>query len=451
MRPDFADLDDRQGRLPAQRGKGGTPHATAKARPRHGRDAFARSARWLGLLVLLSLAACSFAEPVARQAIAYNTAVETAANTLLIRNVLRARDNAPLHFTSIPQIRGSLSVGLAQPGAFGPAGPMAQNGAGLGLQALTSPSFDVAALDTQDFTRGLLEPLPPQLFRYFAERGVSEQLLALLLLESVDDETNGQRIPNDPRCWFERPDCPQQIDPAAIERAFLTTTGAGRYFFYLYTALTPIGPPLSPAAASDPALLTVMEERHLRLLPTGNGQYQLYHAEPREAVCRRSTLRHEDRRGQGCVAREVIVPLRPGGGQRPASLEPLGVQVQMRSVAEIFRFLGLVVRVQEEIVLGPGERQRCLAFPAQRGIAGGPPLEACLFHVTRDPQDEIPAGVAFTVDYDDARWRVPRYAEPVPGRRGDYTLQVMSLLTELLNLQKASSAIPTTRAVQLVR
>ena len=400
------------------------------------------------MVLLVSLAACSFSEPIARQAIDYNTAVETAANTLLVRNVLRARDNAPLHFTSIPQIRGSLSVGLTQPGAFGPAGAMAQNGAGLGLQALTSPSFDVAALDTQDFTRGILEPLAPQLFRYFAERGVSEQLLALLLLESVVDEASGQRIPNDPRCWFERADCPDQIDPAAIERAFLTTTGAGRYFFHEYTALTPIGPPLSAAAASDPGLLTSLEEKRLRLLPTAGGRFQLYKSEAREAVCRRSSRTGGAGSGQGCVEREVVLPLRGAGAEVRAQH---GVQIQMRSVAEIYRFLGQVVRVQEGITLGPDEKQRCLAFPVQRGIDGGPPLEACLFHVTRDPQDEVPAGVAFTIEHDGARWRVPRYAEPVPGRRGDYTLRVMGLLTELLNLQKASSAIPSTRAVQLVR
>src|SRR5206468_2010092 len=68
------------------------------------------------LAFLLALAGCSLAEPIARQAIDYNATIETAANTLLIRNVLRARDNAPLHFTSLPQIRGSLSAGLTQPG-----------------------------------------------------------------------------------------------------------------------------------------------------------------------------------------------------------------------------------------------------------------------------------------------------------------------------------------------
>jgi hypothetical protein len=78
-------------------------------------------------------------------------------------------------------------------------------------------------------------------------------------------------------------------------------------------------------------------------------------------------------------------------------------------------------------------------------------MEACLFHVTRDAREVLPAGTAFTLRHDGDTWRVPAYAEPAEGRRGDYTLRVMGLLTDLLNLKKTSNAIPATRAVQLVR
>ena len=56
------------------------------------------------------------------------------------------------------------------------------------------------------------------------------------------------------------------------------------------------------------------------------------------------------------------------------------------------------------------------------------------------------------MEHDGATWQVPAYAEPGPdGAPGDYTVRVLGLLTELLNLKKASVAIPTTRAVQVVR
>jgi hypothetical protein len=53
---------------------------------------------------------------------------------------------------------------MTQPGLLFPVsgGIGTSNGAGIGLQALSSPSFDVASFDTQDLTRGLLEPVEPQ-------------------------------------------------------------------------------------------------------------------------------------------------------------------------------------------------------------------------------------------------------------------------------------------------
>ena len=408
--------------------------------------------RRAGLSLALAVTGCSLSGPISSQAIDYNSAVETAANTLLVRNVLRARDNTPLHFTSIPQIRGSLSLGVTQPGVFGPAGGGASNGAGVGVQALTSPSFDVAALDTQEFTRGLLEPIEPQLYRYFADRGYPEQMLVLLLFDSVIDPATGVRLLNDPRCWFERPDCPERVTAAEIEKAFLTTTGQGRYFFHEYVSLRRVGPPLSAAQARDPALLTQLEDAKLRLLPLSGARYQLFQEVTRQAVCRRPDTagrRFAGGEGTGCGQREVVEPEILADARTP---DLQAVQVQTRSVADIFRFLGNTIRVQEALVLQPGERVRCLAFPVSAPMMGGPSPEACLFHITRDPRDDLPSGTAFRMEYNGDTYRVPAFAEPSPdGNRGDYTLRVMALLTDLLNLKKNSSAIPSTRAVQLVR
>jgi hypothetical protein len=412
-----------------------------------------------GLAGALLLAGCSFSQPVARHAIDYNSAIETAANTLLLRNVLRSRDNAPLHFTAVPQIRGSISVGISQPGLVFPVtgGIGTRDGGGIGLQALSSPSFDVAALDTQEFTRGLLEPIEPQLFRYFAERGHSEQMLVLLMIDAVVDPVTGGRLLNDPRCWFARPDCPVRMDPehaALIERAFLTNEGQGRYYFHDYASLSPIGPALSPAQAADPALLAMLVEQKFRLLPVRGGRFQLYRETTLQAVCRRpdgAERRASVGDGLACGLSELIEPVRGGAAASPTAS---GIQVQLRSVADIFRFLGNVVRVQEQIALGEGERVRCLAFPVAAAAAPGRAApEACLFHVTRDPADELPSGTAFSFQHGGETYRVPAFAEPSPdgSRRGDYTMRVMALLTELLNLKKSSAAIPTTRAVQIVR
>ncbi len=409
-------------------------------------------------LALLVLASCSLGTTVASQAGDYNLAVEQAANTQLLRNVLRARDQLPLHFTTVPQIRGSLSVGLGQPGIGLPIGALASQGLTLGFNGSSSPSFDVSALDTQEFTRGLLEPLEPDLFRYYLERGYSEQLLLLLMFNSVVDPASGRRVLNDPRCWFERPDCPSPMPAQLIEAAFLTDGPNGRYEFHDYTALTPLGPPLTNAQATDPGLLASLAEGKLTLRPLGAGRYQLYRQEARLAACRRASQQQRmvavmglGRAGgrpppsEQCARDEVVL------GAGAAEAGP-GIQIQLRSVADIIRWLGLVLRVQQELEAEPGDAPPCLAFRPAATPAGQPAREVCVFRLVRRGE-AVPTGLAFEVDYDGKPWQVPRFAEAVPdgSRRGDYTTQVLALLTELVNLKKASSAIPSTRAVQILR
>ena len=412
--------------------------------------------RALALLAALLLGGCSLGTTVASQAGDYNLAVEQAANTQLLRNVLRARDQLPLHFTTVPQIRGSLSVGLSQPGIGIPVGGT-QQGINFGLTGTSSPSFDVSALDTQEFTRGLLEPLEPDLFRYYLERGYSEQLLLLLMFNSVVDPASGRRVLNDPRCWFERPDCPSPMPARLIEAAFLTDGPNGRYEFHDYSALTPLGPSLTQAQASDPGLLASLGEGKLTLRPGGGGRFQLYRQEARLAACRRAPRQRpvpvlgSGRFGgrpmpsEQCARDEVVL-----GAGAPAAGP--GIQIQLRSVADIIRWLGLVLRVQQELVAVPGEEPPCLAFRPTPTAEGQAAREVCTFRLVR-PGEAVPTGVAFEIDYADMHWRVPRFAEAAPdgSRRGDYTTQVLALLTELVNLKKASSAIPSTRAVQILR
>jgi hypothetical protein len=197
----------------------------------------------------------------------------------------------------------------------------------------------------------------------------------------------------------------------------------------------------------------------MRVLPLAGGRFQLYRAEARFAACRwvrrngRMVLRPLLGVGAGgaatCESHEVVERPAPMGG---AGNEQ-GVQIQLRSVADIIRFLGLVLKVQEDLQLDEGEQSRCLAFQPAHAMGDAGPREACLFRLARGRNEELPAGVALVLDHDGVRYRVPRFAEPAPNgsQRGDYTTQVLALLTELMNLKKASSAIPSTRAVRILR
>ena len=90
-----------------------------------------------------------------------------------------------------------------------------------------------------------------------------------------------------------------------------------------------------------------------------------------------------------------------------------GVQIQLRSVADIIRWLGLVLRVQQDLAATPGEEPPCLAFRPWPTPAGTASREVCTFRLAR-PAEAVPTGVAFEIDYAGAGWRGPRYAEAAP-------------------------------------
>lgn len=407
----------------------------------------------LAALLLTLLAGCSLGQPIARQAVDYNHAVETAANELLLANILRARDEKPLHFTSIPQIRGSLSLGLNQPGIGIPVAG-SQQGFNLGLSGLNSPSFDVSTLDTQDFIRGILEPLESGIVRYYWDRGYPDHMLMILLFSSLEDPVTGRRLANDPRCWVDSQSCPVGYGSVGeVRAALIATLAMGRPIFHGYTAVIPLGAPLGAAAAGDAGLLALVAEGKLRLAPAPGGRFQLYRLEQRVSNCRRVPYRTANvlvpmgvtdpamlARGnaQVCYADEVLEePVAVSAGTIPRAQ-----QVYVRSVQEIIRFLGLLVKVQQELRSRPGAPP-CITINLPRDRS------ACLFQLL---PGEGPPG-AVTLRHDGARYHVPPFREPGEGGEtvGDYSMRVLALLSDLVNLKKSSSSIPSTRAVQIVR
>ena len=407
------------------------------------------------LFLALLVGGCSLSQPIARSAIDYNEAVERAANTLLLRNILRARDEMPLHFTTIPQIRGSLNLGVGQPGLSIPLAAGLGGALGLGLSGGVSPSFDVSALDTQEFTRGLLEPLEPTIFRYYLERGYPEELLLMLFFSSIEQPGTGRRIPNDPRCWLQRPDCPAPAGGAAVSMTLRDTVGLGRFIFHDYLSLEPVGGSLSAAQSNDPALLALLADQRLRLRPVAAGRFQLYRSVPQVAVCRRinvdgrsfivpsaasSLLTVPRQDAATCTRTEVVAP--------DMAAAPTGERVLVRSVQEILRFLGILVRVQQTIPQPAAGPRRCLTFAVVRSAEPLDERRACLFQILPEADVQQPA---LRLTHDGVAYAVPRFREATTAEAGDYSVLLLALVNDLINLKKASSAIPTTRAVQLVR
>jgi hypothetical protein len=149
---------------------------------------------------------------VRSQAVSYDDAIEDTTNKLLVLNILRAKDKAPLHFDEIPSIHETIqataSVSAVYP--FGtPLTPSAQPGRksvtpGLNLQI--SPSFEIDHLDTKDFVTGLASPIDPKFVKYWLDKGLDRRIVLLLFFSAADIvETDDKgvahtvRIKNSPR------------------------------------------------------------------------------------------------------------------------------------------------------------------------------------------------------------------------------------------------------------
>src|SRR5262249_9593478 len=110
----------------------------------------------LAVWCCLTLVGCSFSGAIQQNVVDFNYAVAKSQNELLLLNILRAMERQPRYFTALTQIRGSLNSSLRvnflipfihdanQPTFVSPEGELS-----------SSPSFDVAILDSEKFMRGI--------------------------------------------------------------------------------------------------------------------------------------------------------------------------------------------------------------------------------------------------------------------------------------------------------
>src|ERR1700685_929269 len=120
------------------------------------------------LILAVTMGLCAGSVPTAAvrsQVVSYDDAIEDITNKLLVLNILRAKDKAPLHFDEIPSIHESIqatgSLSLTVP--YGPRPPnWTRNSVTPGVSLQVSPSFEIDHLDTKDFITGLAAPIDPK-------------------------------------------------------------------------------------------------------------------------------------------------------------------------------------------------------------------------------------------------------------------------------------------------
>ncbi len=429
----------------------------------------------IAFLASLALGGCSLAPLITPAAVEYNQVFEQANNQVLVTNILRARDNAPLYLAEFQDIRvtftGTIGTGsIAVPFGRGKV-PNAKSYSALpNASLMAQPSFDATQLDTQQFTLGMLKPVDPVTWEYYWHRNYSPDILLYLFLASINQGTI--TFSNNPCTSIDaKADC----DAYAAFVSKVDQLSSNGVYLNIFTTLapSPSGPTAktvmigdksysfeqsapqvaicTPLQAQDPGAAVQTWTRLTRyqiepcpidggaphgspqpgaapapsatqsLLPSGGGI-----GGPSASG---SALSPDEMALFACTHRQVVQCRRSWAEIQESSVE--GGGYILRSVDGIIRYLGRVQQVVDETA-GPDNDKKGVTW-TQNGV------RQTLFQLHREPGlDRI------SINYRGKHYYV-RQGDP-----SDHTLEVLALLSQLINANKNANEIPSTKAVQIV-
>ncbi|HEY7674369.1 MAG TPA: hypothetical protein VH867_04015 [Burkholderiales bacterium] len=473
----------------------------------------------------------------------FGEVIEDTTNKLLLMNVLRARDKAPLHFSDIPVIRESLqqtgSLGFLSLLNNAPPSTTLRDSRSGSLTFQMTPSFDINHLHSKEFITGIASPIDPKIVKYWLDRGLDRRLVLLLFFSAVEIvETRSAagpistiRIANSPReaadiikkrgTPFGGPQelrCDTQSD---FERYLKLLNRLKTFFANTYKERRLVVGGLSLAGDKDGNSvraiaqldLTKMQVVHDRERATyslyslsneqkvafcfyddaqssGSSavQYQIIESGPASGIDKRNCFQSVVDIGTDDAGLRAIIPspvffsgpaavnevsrycgifnrfsgIGPSPSAPPGGYPRLELRLYIRSVGEIFQFLGDLLYYQDEIRKYLDDNPQLslkLNSPVTFGYCGDQPEAGCDDVFLR--LDGDPCNARFSLTYRDKEYHVANFSPPREVRQGfscrpdgtvrkDHTLEVLSVLHQLVGLNKSATDIRPTPTVNVL-
>jgi len=467
----------------------------------------------LGSALGVLLAGCSLLSgQLVNDARDYNDAIENTIDELMIVNILRARDRAPMHFADVPLIHESLQLtaGVTPTFLFGPLQKSTTRESGaVQANAQITPSFDLDNLDTKDFVTGMASAIDPKYVKYWLDKGIDKRLIMLLFFASAEfTEKNAagsrQRIivMNSPRSTIDNSafndpgstmikNLPSscKMDP---KHPLIPKDNFGMYLSMLngiktfttntYTERKVLSSKFDVNIGANLRQIGTLDPTKLQLVPLtkgGSGPYELFSrsGEEKLALCYTRVYPHLAAKVESAGAdtpdaekgcnQELVTSTRDESKDPPpipTLVDPsqaqdycrifqdfldgnpnVSLRLSLRSVGEMFQYLGDVVYYEENLATHPqpGRNQNLtLGYcdPARS-------LENCdsnsggfLFRLMHEADPAINARLMIT-------YRGERYYL-ASDSLNDHSLQVIAILNQLVNLNKSASSLNVTPYVQ---
>lgn len=494
-----------------------------------------------GLSVLLC--GCGMSSTIIKSnAIAFNDVVEDTTNKLLVLNVLRARDKAPLHFADIPLMRETIQ----QSGSAGAQGYVGAIRPTFALRDFltasgnvqVNPSFDMNPLYSKEFAQGMASTIDAKIVKYWLDRGLDRRIVLLLFFSAAEivetrseaGPVNTIRIANSPRDAIdairsrrEAPAGPEELRCDAqsdFERYLKLLNTLKTFFAHSYRERRLLARGLNLDAEKDTKNLqglAALDQSKVQLVyDRGRSTHSLYavsneqkiafcfydenesagsSSSRMESIMAGSTSVAEKR---SCFQSVVEIPpedstkteltqspiFHPGraaakeaspycaiynrftgtsAAQKTGDYPKLELRLHIRSVGEIFQFLGDLLQYQDDIrdyLEANRQLKLKLNTPVTFGFCGDYPTPGCdniFFRL-----DDDVCNARFTLTYRDKQYAVANFNPPggTPGTgsacrpghadRKDYTLEILSVLHQLVGLNKSATDVRTTPFVNVL-
>ncbi len=455
--------------------------------------------------MLLAATACTLSRPLAYHAVSYNRAVESAQNRMLLLNVVRASQRMPMYFTGIGSITAGLSYtvnsgSLSLTNLASVVGSNTANNNGDVTNARTTtgadteslklpsvsyshkPTVQVAVLDTHEFMRGTLSAVEPKVFQYYWQQGWKLDVLLYLLVERIElpaatedlkslqaagtvcrgletGDSSRRTVRNDP----------EDLGHFSEFRNCVAVLMELRCRFELASKKTPVGLPIFPASISE---YVEAHEAGLVVESAAANTVQLVKPEVELRLACPDTSSKDQNGMVGRFNQRIETDL-GGGDESPGKgIKSTGkseFSLFLRSPQGVLYYLGEILRVWNGKPKASEAEKRIPWIRLGNGEGSGfqcpgRPAGTCqpLF-LAREPTSGC-SQAAVAVEYAGSTYMIPAEPErqdhsagsggPVaitpelchPGR----SMQALTLVSQLISLQKSSKDLPGTALVRVV-
>jgi hypothetical protein len=371
-----------------------------------------------GIVLAGFLAGCTIPtrEDVARSTTEFNLVAEKAGNEMLLLNIIRASKRRPMYFTSIGKLTRSMNFKY---GTGDISIPFGRIGGGLDGSYSIAPSasyedgplLDVSVLDTKEFTNGIMMPVPMTTIGYYRSQGWNKEMLLHLFIRRIEIIDK-----NDPNIILDKWDN-YPGERKKFER-FQDKIRKEKWDIVVdrSTKATKIGE-LDPNEVLKMENLIEMHKAGLKLknnkeLHLGHEEYVFSYVNPEKEI-------------------ETI---------RPCALN--GTRVYTRSPEAILYYLGEILRAEIKtgdpnlVMIRAGIGEKCKS------------VENRLFYArNKRDGDKNPC---VSVNYEKTAYVIPETHDTDKGCCTDRSMHVLSLVSQLIGLQKKSELVPTTGMVRVI-